>query len=791
MQKKAYFLEADYEVYEGNTYLRLLLKGEKIFNRYVQYDPYFLAEVLQKDLEQLKKLKVKRKDGEYTTIKGTENIEKEGKKLVKVICRKPSDVPLVRQAIPYPSYEYDILYSKRAIMDLGIEPFSFITYEEKGEKEGLDGKIIKILKIEERGVPELKKSAFDIETYNPEGAPREKKDPAIMISYADEKSSMVFSYKKDKQDYVELCENEGEMIKRFCEKLEKENVEILLGYNSAQFDLPYLKARAEKNNIELKLGSGRSGFKAVTKGLMKGAKINGMVHVDLYPGSRFFGFIGLIKPKNYKLKNVYPEFTGKKKFMVERLNIWEMWDDPEKIGELFEYSRRDSEITLELGNYILPLQLELSTITRMPLFDVTLSTSGQLVESLLMSTAIKRKEIVPSKPSGGAIAARMKNPVQGAYVKLPTPGIYDDIVVFDFRGLYPSIIVSYNIEPNSITKEEGYESPTGARFRKEPKGLIPIILNKLIDRRVKVKKELKQMADENKEYKKLMARSHALKILANSFYGYMGYARSRWYSRECAESITAWGREHIQEAIKKAEECGFEVLYGDTDSVFLLLKNKTKTDVFAFLKKINDGLPEKMELELEGFYKRGLFVSKKSEQKGAKKKYALLGENEKIKIKGFELVRRDWSKLAKDTQFKVLETILKEGSKEKAVRIVRERIEELKQGTVPLEELAILTQIKKDPKDYNLMSPEIAAARKGIKKGKEIGKGSMISYVIGKKGNSISEKAVLFEDAVDYDVDYYLNNQLLPAVMKILSELGYSKYDLKMGGKQKGIEDFF
>ena len=217
------------------------------------------------------------------------------------------------------------------------------------------------------------------------------------------------------------------------------------------------------------------------------------------------------------------------------------------------------------------------------------------------------------------------------------------------------------------------------------------------------------------------------------------------------------------------------------------------------MEKINKSLPGNMELELEGFYPRGVFVGKKGEERGAKKKYAMIGEDGRIKIRGFELVRRDWSQVAKETQRMVLEAILKEGSKEKAVKIVREAVERLKSGKVPLEELAITTQLNKAPGKYEVTSPELAAAEKAAKRGVPIEKGSVIQYVIVKTGKTtkassapISERAepVDFVKEGDYDADYYINNQVLPSVMKILKELGYSEYDLKIGGKQKSLLSF-
>ena len=136
----------------------------------------------------------------------------------------------------------------------------------------------------------------------------------------------------------------------------------------------------------------------------------------------------------------------------------------------------------------------------------------------------------------------------------------------------------------------------------------------------------------------------------------------RYYCRECAASIAAFGREYIQKTIKKAQDEGFKVIYSDTDSLAVTLKGKSKKSALDFLKKINDELPSLMELELESFYPRGIFVSKKGDSQGAKKKYALIDEAGKLKIIGFETVRKDWSLIARETQLKVIEMILKKGN---------------------------------------------------------------------------------------------------------------------------------
>jgi len=417
-----------------------------------------------------------------------------------------------------------------------------------------------------------------------------------------------------------------------------------------------------------------------------------------------------------------------------------------------------------------------------------------------MHKSAEHRVIIPNKPDDGMAAERDLGPIKGAFVKLPQPGIYENLAVFDFRGLYPSIITSHNIDPFTINPPKGvpdsecFVCPNGTRFRRKPRGLIPTVLGEILEMRAKMKAQLKKLPKDTPEYEMSYARQQSLKILANSYYGYLAYPRSRWYSRECGEAVTAWGRHYIQDTMEKAEKAGFGVLYADTDSVFIVLGSKSREDALAFMKKVNEALPGDMELELEGFYPRGVFVTKKvggEEGRGAKKKYALIGEDGRIKIRGFELVRRDWSNIAKSAQRRVLEAILKDGSKEKAVKVVKEIIARLKEGKVPIEDLTIYTQIRKDLRKYDIVSPEISAAQKAIAAGMPIERGSMIGYVITKTGKSISEKAQLAEFARDYDAAYYIDNQVLPSVLKILKELGYSEGDLKFKGEQKGLSSFF
>ena len=304
---------------------------------------------------------------------------------------------------------------------------------------------------------------------------------------------------------------------------------------------------------------------------------------------------------------------------------------------------------------------------------------------------------------------------------------------------------------------------------------------------------MKKLDQSTQEYRVVKARQHALKIILNSHYGYLGYARSRWYSRESARAITAWSRHYIQEINHKAEEAGYTALYSDTDSAFLKVPDKkTKEDVLEFVKKTNSELPNAMELDFEGYYRRGIFVTKK-QGGAAKKRYALIDFEGNLKIVGFEYVRRDWSNIAKKTQREVLHALLSEGNAQKAIEIVREVVKKLKEGKVEKKELVILTQIKRPIEKYESIGPHVAAAIKARSRGKEIEVGSTISFIITKNGKSISDRAELEEYVKEgnYDADYYIEHQVVPAVIKIISEFGVEKDDLLQGGKQKSLSSFF
>jgi len=802
-------LDSDYAEEEKQPCIRLFIKDEKGTTVAVDqsFKPYLyvVADEPTKATKAVSKLQIQ-EDGRSLKPESVELVNRtflgQEVKAIKVTFDNPKDMAPLRHAMRgirgvKEIYEFDIQPARRYLIDSGLVPMGGISFSgEVAEKNG-----VRTVLLDKPPVPmkapkiDLNIMSFDIEVYNPTGSPRPDKDPILMISLADNRGlRKVITWKDFKAglDYVEVVASEGEMLERFVQIVEERDVDVLLGYNTDLFDFPYMRERAKLLKVKLRLGRDGSEVIARKRRFATVARIRGRPHIDVYAMVDFLATIGTIRLIHYTLENVYKYFTGKDKLDIEFTDICGAWDKGgEKAKTFLKYSMSDADATLEIGLEMLPMFFELARIVRQSTFDVSRMTPGQLVEWLLIAEAFRIGELVPVRPVGGEFAERAEETYVGAYVMEPEKGLHENIVVFDFRSLYPSIVVTHGIDPSTLDckcckpGEATVVPELGYRFCKNRQGFIPVTLERLIKERVKVKEEMKKHKRDSKEYRSLDVKQWAFKIIANSFYGMLGFPRARWYSKQCAESVTSFGRNYIYKTIEMARNAGFQVIYSDTDSLFVRLNGKRKKEVMNFLKQINESLPGIIELELEGFYKRGVFVTKK--------RYAMISEDERMVVKGLEFVRRDWAALAKRTQEAVLEAILRDGSREKAAKIVREVTKNIYGGKVDLDDLIIYTQLTMPIEQYRAIGPHVAAAKKLRAKGVPIEPGMIIAYIEAKGTGSISERAVPVEDfrGKEYDADYYVENQVLPAVMRIMEVLGYREADLKYEkGKQLSLAKF-
>lgn len=774
-------------------------KGKTVVARDSEFRPYFYLET-DKEMSASETENLKRRIREFREfgekVREIENVKKkylgEEKEFLKITLSDPRDLSEVREIIKEWKgvkniYEYDISYYRRYLIDKGLKPMGWVSASgERKESDSADMYLdIESIEPSQGKYPKFRTLAIDIEVSGEE---------IIMISLVSRgfRKVLTYGWKDSGSKYVELLKGEAEMLGRFVEIVKERDPDMILTYNGDLFDFPKLRERANHHKVSLDMGRGGSPLVFTRRGRTSSARMRGRVHVDLY--SFVFNVMGdSLASETLTLDMVSKELLGVGKKPLEWKKIEGMWRKRRGNKKVSAYCAWDSELAIRLAGRISPQIFELCRIVGQCLFDVTRMSYSQLVEWLLIRSAFEREEMALNRPKFDEIKRRREaSPYAGGYVMPPEPGIHQDIALFDFASLYPSTVITHNISPETLDKNGsgGKNKVPGSEhfFSTEKKGFIPEILEGLVKKRMELKKKMNSASPGSPLFVDLRNRQQAIKILANASYGYYAYAGSRWYSRICAMSIAAFGRHYIQKVIEFARGRNLKVIYGDTDSLFLSDCGQDRAK--KFLEEVNGSLPETMELEMEGMYKSGIFVPTKTGTT-AKKRYALLDREDRIIVRGFETVRRDWCRIAKETQERVLSAILKDRDKDKAIGIVREVISDIEKGKVKMKDLVIYTQMAKPPEKYEQIGPHVAAAMKYVKKGHAVKEGSVIEYVITKGTGSISSRAEPYEYAENYDPDYYVNNQIIPAAMRVLHGLGFTEDDvLEEPPGQKSLDVF-
>jgi len=461
---------------------------------------------------------------------------------------------------------------------------------------------------------------------------------------------------------------------------------------------------------------------------------------------------------------------GKKDVDVDRLAV--VWDnEPDKLEPYCSYNLQDAVLIYKLAQKMFPLIHEFVKLTGLEISAVSRGNFTQFVESVLMKESRYVKELIPNKPTS---SERKAHSFTG-FLHEADAGIYSNVVAYDFKSLYPSIISTHNISPGTLRCRCCTEIVPGEEmhFCQKVNGFFPKLIGSVIDRRQRILKMLK--GDLKPEEKILLsARLESLKILRNSFYSHFGYPYSRWYDLDIAKAVTSYGKYYVQKVVDAAKESGFELLYADTDTIFLKLLGKTKEDAEKFLETLNRSLPEKMQLETEGYYPKCMFISTKT---GNRKRYALLTEQGLLKIRGFESVRRNLSTIAKETQEKILYMILKEDKKGEALEYVKKVISDIENKKINLRKTIIYTQLQKEITRYETIAPHVAVAKEMQDKGFNVAQGSIMRYVVSKGEGTIAERSHMYTEDNDYDPEYYVEHQVLPAVDKIFdaADISFNK----------------
>lgn len=364
----------------------------------------------------------------------------------------------------------------------------------------------------------------------------------------------------------------------------------------------------------------------------------------------------------------------------------------------------------------------------------------------------------------------------------PEPGIYDYVLVCDFKSLYPSIMRTFNIDPlmfvPNCDEQNLIKAPNGACFKRE-KGILPKILEELWLERELARKRKDQLTRQ------------AIKISMNSMYGVLASPNCRFYSRDMANAITHFGHLLLKKTKELIEQNKYSVIYGDTDSVFVSIKAKNFDEAQITGRKIqnliNDflknfikkeyGTESKIELEFEKTFKKFFLPRTRGSEEGAKKRYAGLLETlkeEKIDFTGLEFVRRDWTELSKNFQLALLDRVFKEKPVE---QFIKEFVNELKKGNYD-SLLVYRKALRKDVNEYTKTTPPHVKAARLLDKITT----NIIDYVITLEGPEPLEKQ---KNKIDYE--HYIDKQIKPLANSVLCFFDTDFDKVISGSEQKTL----
>ncbi|MFY9340045.1 MAG: DNA-directed DNA polymerase [Methanosarcina flavescens] len=882
-------LDADYEVInDSNPVIRLFGRGadgKSVCCFVPDFEPYFylkasgdlhaVARLIKDTFAQVKKVEIVEK---FEPI----GYQKTKKEMLRVTTHLPRDVPEIRGDIlklqevmraegKWEVYETDILFRNRFLIDknLGgmvwlsaegdpIDPVKYFRRSTSGssrcENFACDSSILAsgFKKVENFTIAPLKYLSFDIECLPLDGGMLSPDvSPIVMISFSFEpeyrghKTLVLLARPAEGINSDVLpCKDETEMLNRFFEIFCEYDPDIVAGYNHQDFDIPYITDRVRALVAQGKAINpvvGRDGSKISYRrfGLLTRTEMKGRVVVDALPLVR-----RAFSLKQYTLRAVSKELLNREKLDVPPLEMEEYWfDTGEKFRKFVDYARRDAELALELilNLRLLDKYIALAQVSGSLLQEIVDGGQTSMVETLLLREFGLRDRVLLPKPDDGVSAERyeMSSDLKGGEVLEPKKGLLENVLLLDYKSLYPTIMMAHNLCYSTVVTGDTPDGatikpPSGGEFVPPDvyKGIVPSILEDLLNQRSLTKQRMRSTSDEN-EYRVLDATQLAVKILLNSFYGYSGYARARLYNLTLANAVTSFGRsnilntrEIINNTIRKIvlrsgaalllDEAGelsphdkvveLSVAYGDTDSVFVHCQSTmdlSLEEVSLVGNRLSDivsaSLPDPMELEFESIAKRALLI--------AKKRYALWlfeprnsGWEDKIKVKGMETVRRDWCELTSVTLNRVLELVLIEGNVDRAVEHVRKVVNNVRnldpaKDSEIIESLILTRTLTRKSESYKNKQPHLTVAEKLKERtGVMPSIGTRIPFVITAGKGLFVDRAedpdYVREHNIPIDVDYYIKKQILPPVERILEVFGVKLSSLDFDSKQKGLFDF-
>ncbi len=656
------------------------------------------------------------------------------------------------------TYEADIDPVKRFLMEKMINVQAKISGDAVPK-----GKLLTFLNPEmaycSSAPPDFCIASIDIET----GRDGHLYSIGVHLSEKSNEKKIVFmlgELQKDAPEYILFYQSEKELLSAFFEWIKEKDPDFIIGWNVVGFDILFLEKKCSRLNINFDLSRNES--KLILRKRKIGGyfvSVPGRIVIDGPAALRaaFFTF------DDYKLETVAQEILGEGKLIAPSRNkvfeIERLFRD-DKI-KLAEYNIKDAELVTAIFNKIGIIDLSLKRA----------QLSGLFLDQLGFMSAAFDHFYLPRLHKKGYAAPNIKDletlqHSAGGHVLDPKPGIYQDIILLDFKSLYPTIIRTFKIDPLSrlLMHENSIYTPDGYIFS-STNHILPDFIAELMERR----------AEANRKKDKPL--SQAIKILMNSFYGVMGSYNCRFYHPDLPSAITGTGKWLLLECKEYLEKNGYVIIYGDTDSLFIKLKEGEAENAEAagrrLASELNFHLKEKLEaafrvesfleIEFEKYYSKFIITMLRKGETGAKKRYAgmrVTDDKEIFEFVGMEFVRSDWTKLAKEFQMELYERIF---TNKEIHNWIRDVVSRIRKGELN-DKLVYRKRLRKDMSDYTKnIPPQVRAAR--MLSTSE----AVVRYIITRSGPVPVE---LNPRNIDYQ--HYIDKQLKPITDSVMGLLGES-----------------
>ncbi|MGQ9478433.1 MAG: DNA-directed DNA polymerase I [Thermoproteota archaeon] len=742
-------------------------------------------------------------------IKKYDILEDREKTLRKIIAKDPLSIggatTSLREIIGR-AWEADIHYVWCYIYDTDKKPGLYYSIVDGRLEESRIGAPLEELKMFEnypqqireliealnQQIPFIKLSSLDIEVKppGPSHVPDANKaeDPIISVAFKTNTGEDNV-YVLDNSDWEEYdgvkktihVSDERKLITEVFKEVKK--YPFIVTFNGDKFDLLYLYNRAKKLSVEeTPLEKGRD-YVDLRHG----------VHIDLY---RVFFNKSI---QNYAYGGVYKEATldaigkailGKGKIALSE----EIWNLSPK--ELAEYCFRDAEITFELAankDYLLlKLLILFMRISRLPMEDVVRHGVSTWIKSMLLSIHRRNNYLIPRQEDILRLKGEKRSEAiikgkkyRGAIVLEPKPGLYFNLVILDFASLYPSIIMNFNISYETVrcTHEEcKSNTPMGSPhwICKKRRGIESSAIGALRELRVKYYQPLSKKAEtkEKRDFYDVIQR--AIKVFINASYGVMGADSFHFYAPCAAETVTWIGRGIFTELVETATKLGIEVIYGDTDSIFL--RNPRQEHVESLMEFVRNKY--NIELNIDKIYRYGVFSQRK-------KNYLGVTEEGNVDIKGLVGKKSSTPKFVKQAFHEMVSILSRVRNEEEfnyAVAsiksMINDYVEKLINRQLSLEDLALEVMLSKPLNNYDKNTPQHVKAAKLLERefGIRTRAGDIISYVKVKTG----VKPVKLAKIEEIDLDKYL--EVMKATFEqVLDPLGI---EIEPPRKSLRLKDF-